>query len=62
MFRVIAETQLNESDAQELMLAADGDLRVAILIHRTGANVDDAKRVLAVNDFVIERAVAQLDR
>jgi N-acetylmuramic acid 6-phosphate etherase len=55
---LIAETNLDETAAEKLIYSADGDLRVAILMHRTGASAADAKRVLADNSFVIEKAVA----
>lgn len=57
---LIAETNLDEAAAEKLINSADGDLRVAILMHRTGASAADAKRVLADNSFVIEKAVAAL--
>ena len=57
---LMAETELDRSTAENLLKAAEGDLRLAILMHRTGSNSETAKRALEKNDFVIERAVAEL--
>ena len=39
---LIAETKLDRASAEDLMAFAAGDLRVAILMHRTGVNADQA--------------------
>lgn len=57
---LMAETNLDEAAAQNLMNQANGDLRVALVMHK--ANVDDktAARVLAENGFVVEKAIENL--
>lgn len=57
---LMAETGLDEASAEDLLKSADGDLRVAILMKRAGLDSDNAKRVLEKNDYVIEKAVAEL--
>src|SRR5262249_15135088 len=57
---LMTETNLDEDSAGELMSRAEGDLRVAMVINRTGADLRDARTALTENDFVIERAVAAL--
>ena len=59
---LMAETNLNKSAASELMTKANEDLRVAILLHQTGADVEDIRAALTENDFVIERAAAVLSQ
>ena len=55
---LMAETDLNEQEANELMKRAEGNLRVAILIHRTGVSSHAARELLEQNNNVIDRAVA----
>ena len=55
---LMAETDIEEKPAKNLMKTAEGDLRVAILIHRTGLSPDAARELLAEQDNVIEKAVA----
>ena len=55
---LMAETDIEEKTAKNLMKTAEGDLRVAILIHRTGLSPDAARELLAEQDNVIEKAVA----
>jgi len=57
---LISETNLDETAAREVMSRAEGDLRVAIVMARTGADTDVVKAGLTENNFVIERAVAAL--
>lgn len=52
-----AETNLGEMEAQTLIDKADGDLRVAIVIHKTGVSQETAKRELQKNQNVIEKAI-----
>ena len=54
-----AETGLPEDRAQDLLERA-GDLRAAIVMHRTGAEADDAIAALESMDGVVEKAVAEI--
>ena len=55
---LVSETGLDEQPAKHLMELAEGDLRVALLIHRTNISPDAARELLIEHDNVIERAVA----
>ena len=55
---LMAEADLDEQPARHLMKLAEGDLRVALLIHRTNISPDAARELLAQNDNVIERAIS----
>jgi N-acetylmuramic acid 6-phosphate etherase len=57
---LMSETNLNQTDAHELMLSAGDDLRVAIVMHRTGSDALNARRSLEKNGFVIEAATAAI--
>jgi N-acetylmuramic acid 6-phosphate etherase len=57
---LISETKLDETAARELMRSAGDDLRVAIVMHRTGADADAARLGLKQNGFVIEAATAAI--
>jgi len=54
-----AETGLPEDRAQDLLERA-GDLRAAIVMHRTGAGADDAIAALESTDGVVEKAVTAI--
>jgi len=55
---LMAETGLDEQPARHLMKLAEGDLRVALLIHHTDLSSDAARELLLENDNVIEKAIA----
>ncbi len=57
---LIAETGLEETAAAELLGRAGDDLRIAIVMHRTGCAADQSRDALAENSFVIESAVEAL--
>lgn len=57
-----AEAGLDESAAKELMTRADNDLRVALVMSKTGRNADDARRALEASNWVVARAVEELSR
>ena len=57
---LMSETKLDETAAHKLMKLAGGDLRVAIVINRTGADADTARSSLEQNGFVIEAATAAI--
>jgi N-acetylmuramic acid 6-phosphate etherase len=52
-----SETNLDETAARDLMSAANGDLRVAIVMHKAGVERDLAEQSLSANQNVIEKAV-----
>ena len=52
-----AETDLNEHMANDLMNAANGDLRVAIVMHRANVSRERAELALQENGNVIENAI-----
>ena len=54
---LMSETDLDETAAQNLLNEAGGDLRVAIVMRKTGASSEKARKSLEENDFVIEKAV-----
>jgi len=59
---LMAETDLDEAAAQTLMIEANDDLRVAIVMRKAGVNFETAKKSLAENDFVIEKTVEKLKK
>ncbi len=54
------ETGLDEHAAEILMKDAGGDLRVALVMKKTGVLRDKAEEALAESDFVVEKAISQL--
>jgi len=54
---LMAESGLDHDSAQKLLMKADGDLRVALVMNRTSSNADVAKQLLANSNFVVEKAV-----
>lgn len=57
---LMAETELDEPAAKELFENADGDLRVALVMHHTHADKTSAKNALERSAFVVETAVGLL--
>jgi N-acetylmuramic acid 6-phosphate etherase len=58
---LMAETNLDEVMARNLMSAAGEDLRVAIVMHKSNASREIAERELVENNFVIEKAVRLIE-
>jgi N-acetylmuramic acid 6-phosphate etherase len=58
---LMMETGFDEEHAVELMRRAEGDLRVALFMHRTNSSREEAQTALAENNFVIDRAVEALE-
>lgn len=58
---LMTETGSDEESAGNLMKQAGGDLRVAIVMHRTDASADEARDALAENNFAIDRAVEAME-
>jgi N-acetylmuramic acid 6-phosphate etherase len=52
-----AETDLDKQAATDLMNAANNDLRVAIVMHKTGVEREQAEKALSENQNVIEKAI-----
>jgi N-acetylmuramic acid 6-phosphate etherase len=59
---LMAETGLDNESADELMIRAGGDLRVAILMNRTNSDAEEARTALTDSNFVIERAATALSQ
>lgn len=57
---LMAETNLDETSAQNLLNEANGDLRVAIVMQKANVTCEIAERALRENDFVIKKAVESL--
>jgi N-acetylmuramic acid 6-phosphate etherase len=55
-----AETGLNMGAAEELMSRAGGDLRVALVMSKTGRGSEDARGALEAANWVVARAVEEL--
>lgn len=58
---LMAETNVEEVDAKNLLKSAEWDLRVALVTQKAGVTVDRAKRALAQTEFVVETAIADLN-
>ncbi len=57
-----AETGLDEAEAAELLNRANNDLRVALVSDRTSLDVVASFELLAQNDFVVEKAIARIQK
>ncbi len=58
---LMAETGLEETTASQLMVDAQDDLRVALVMSATGVVQQIATSALSDNDFVVEKAIASLN-
>jgi N-acetylmuramic acid 6-phosphate etherase len=58
---LMAETDLDESAAQNLLDEANGDLRAAIVMEKANVSREIAEKALTENNFVIETAVKNLE-
>lgn len=58
---LMAETSLNETKAQNLMNEANGDLRVAIVMHKANVKYKTAENALTKNNFAVEKTVEMLN-
>jgi N-acetylmuramic acid 6-phosphate etherase len=59
---LMAETDLDENSAQNLLIEANYDLRAAIVMYKANVSREAAERVLAENNFVIENAIEKITR
>ena len=57
---IMAETGLTEQAASEKLEAAEGDLRVALVIAKTGCELRAAKTVLKASRNIVQKAIEQL--
>ncbi len=57
---LMAETNLDETSAQNLMNQAKGDLRIAIVMHKAGTSREAAEKALQESGNVIEKAIERL--
>jgi len=57
---LMAETALEEKKAQNLMSAANNDLRAAIVMFRADVSSETAIKALAESNFVVEKAIELL--
>lgn len=57
---LMSETNLNETDAQNLLNEAGEDLRVAIVMSKANVSRETAEKALTENNFVIEKAIENL--
>lgn len=57
---LMAETDLNESEAQNLMNEANNDLRVAIVMKKAEVSREIAEIAMTENNFVIETAIQKI--
>jgi N-acetylmuramic acid 6-phosphate etherase len=55
-----AETNLDDIEARELLSKAGYDLRVAIIMHKTGVSFQTAENALRENQNVIEKAIESI--
>ena len=54
---LMAETDLGEAAAQNLLNEANDDLRVAIVMNKADLDFETARNILAESNFVIEKAI-----
>lgn len=59
---LMAETNLDETKAQNLLDESSGDLRVAIVMFRANVSFGTAENALVKNHFVIEKAIEKLSK
>lgn len=57
-----AETGVDEPAARAALEAAGGDLRVALVMSKTGRGSEESRRALEASGWVVERAVAALSK
>jgi N-acetylmuramic acid 6-phosphate etherase len=57
---LMSECGLGKEKAEEFFLAANNDLRIAIIMAQTGVNAEMATSALSKSDFVIRRAIEWL--
>jgi N-acetylmuramic acid 6-phosphate etherase len=58
---LMAETNLDEAAARHLLSEANYDLRIALVMFRAETDFETAKTALIATDFVVEKAVKQIE-
>jgi N-acetylmuramic acid 6-phosphate etherase len=59
---LVAETDLDENAAAAALDAGNGDIRIALVMTRTGSNAEAAKKALAESKGVVPQAINQLSK
>ncbi len=59
---LMAETDLDENAAAAALDAGKGDIRTALVMTRTGSNVEAAKKALAESEGVVPQAINELSK
>ncbi|MDM7922577.1 MAG: N-acetylmuramic acid 6-phosphate etherase, partial [Pyrinomonadaceae bacterium] len=59
---LMAETGTSEQAASQLIEAAGGDLRVALVMHKASVDRDTAENALKKSEFVVDKALEELTR
>lgn len=59
---IVAETEVTEVAAKEKLAAAEGDLRAALVMSKTGCELRAAKDALKASNGVVHKAIEQLAR
>jgi N-acetylmuramic acid 6-phosphate etherase len=59
---LMAETNLDESAAAAALDAGNGDIRIALVMTKTGCNAEHAKKALAESKGVVTQAINQLSK
>jgi N-acetylmuramic acid 6-phosphate etherase len=59
---LLAETDLDESAAAAALEAGNGDIRIALVMVRTGCNAEAARKALAASRGIVPQAIAELSR
>jgi N-acetylmuramic acid 6-phosphate etherase len=59
---LIAETDLDENAAAAALDAADGDIRIALVMIRTGISAQTARQALVESKWVVPQAINQLSK
>lgn len=57
---LMAESDLEENEAKELLKNAGEDLRIALVIQKANVNRERAEEALKASNFVVEKAINQL--
>jgi N-acetylmuramic acid 6-phosphate etherase len=57
---LMAEANLDENAAAAALDAGNSDIRIALVMTKTGCNADEAKRALAESKGVVPQAINQL--
>jgi N-acetylmuramic acid 6-phosphate etherase len=58
---LMEETGLGEIPAKKLLLNAEEDLRIALVMYKSAVNLETARKALTETDFVVENAVKILN-